>query len=307
MTNSVAEKKKILLLTRFKYENSQILPSILYDHILNLGHEIYYADPNEISIILNGKNVNIFYENTEISDVDIVISRNSRGVVERIDEIVKVLKSKGAVIFGHEEETPFSFRKFGNHFKLLDYCPKTIYFSKSNREGILKLLKNAEIQIPFILKPEGASRGIGVTLIKDKNDYDSYFDGDEVQAFSDFIIQEYLDVLSEYRVFVLGKKSLGICEKIGEGLIAKNFAQGGKFVYFRNAEIESFVEDIAQKLNHQTLGFDVIKTKKGELKILEVNSWANFKAFGEASNINMPEKILNYYIEYADSVKRMCK
>jgi glutathione synthase/RimK-type ligase-like ATP-grasp enzyme len=79
--------------------------------------------------------------------------------------------------------------------------------------------------MPFILKPEGASRGIGVSLIKNKEDCDIYFNDEQINAFQDFIIQEYLDVKNEYRVFVLGKKSLGVCEKIGEGLVAKNFAQ----------------------------------------------------------------------------------
>ncbi|MDD4358315.1 MAG: hypothetical protein PHY30_00690 [Candidatus Pacebacteria bacterium] len=115
-------------------------------------------------------------------------------------------------------------------------------------------------------------------------------------------MQEYLDVSNEYRVFILGKKSLGVCEKIGDG-IAKNFAQGSKFVYSRNEELESFAENLAQELNHHTLGFDIVRLKNKELKILEVNSWANFGGFGEASGINMPEKIVNYFIEYTKSVK----
>ena len=127
-----------------------------------------------------------------------------------------------------------------------------------------------------------------------------------MQIFQDFIIQEYLDIKNEYRVFVLGKQSLGVCEKKGEGLVAKNFAQGGEFFYLRNQELESLAETLALELNHHTLGFDIVKTRNDELKLLEVNSWANFEGFGKASNINMPEKIFNYYLEFTESVKS-CK
>lgn len=58
-------------------------------------------------------------------------------------------------------------------------------------------------------------------------------------------------------------------------------------------------EELSKKLNHHTLGFDVIRTKNDELKILEVNSWANFTGFADASNINMAEKIFNYYLDFA--------
>ena len=292
-------KKKILFLTKFKYKGSRITQPTLYNYIKNQGHDIYHVHPNEVNIILNKDNASIFYDGIDISKMDIVISRNSKGVVEKVDQIIKILKSKGAVVFGHEEETPFSYRKFGNHFKLLNYFPKTIYFSKNNKEGALKLLKEANIEAPFILKPEDGSRGVGIALIKNREDFEKYFNNEEIHNFSDFIIQEYLDVLNEYRVFVLGKESLGVCEKIGNGLVAKNFAQGGKFIYLRDKEIESLAEELSKKLNHHTLGFDVIRTKNGELKILEVNSWANFTGFADASNINMAEKIFNYYLDFA--------
>lgn len=296
-------KKKILFLTKFKYKGSEIREPALYKYIKEQGHKVYYAHPNEIHIVLGDNDAKVFLEGVDISEVDIIISRNSRGLVEKIDQIIKILKSKGAVVFGHEEETPFSYRKFGNHFRLLKYFPKTIYFSRSNKEEVLKLLKDAKIEIPFIVKPEGGSRGVGIALIKNKKDFEKYFKNEELDHFSDFIIQEYLDVLNEYRVFVLGKKSLGVCEKIGNGLIAKNFAQGGKFIYFRDKELESLAERLSLKLTHHTLGFDVIRLRNGELKVLEVNSWANFSGFGHASNINMAEKIFNYYLECFEKEK----
>ncbi|HOI59804.1 MAG TPA: hypothetical protein PKU93_00605 [Candidatus Pacearchaeota archaeon] len=303
MINKNIGKKKVLFLTKFKYKDSQITKSALHEYIKEQGHEVYYADPGEINIILKNESVNVFFNDIDISDVDIVISRNSRGVVEKVDQITKILKLKGAVVFGHEEETPFSYRKFGNHFKLLKHFPKTIYFTKNNKDEALKLIEKAEISMPFILKPEGSSRGVGVILVKDKKDYDAYFNSEQVKIFQDFIIQEYLDIKNEYRVFVLGKKSLGVCEKKGEGLIAKNLAQGSEFFYLRDENLESLAETLALELNHHTLGFDIVKTKNDELKLLEVNSWANFEGFGRASNINMPEKIFNYYLEFTELTK----
>ena len=294
----IDSKKKVLFLTKYKYSDSESITSstILCDYIQKQGHELYYVDPSEVDIILNKDNVRVFYKDIDISDVDIVISRNTKNVVEKVDQIIRILKEKGAAIFGHEEGTPFCYRKFENHFKFMEHYPKTVYFTKKTKEEALGLLKEAQINFPFIVKPEGSSKGIGVALIHDKKSFDSYFDGEDVQEFSDFIMQEYLDILHEYRVFVLGKKSLGVCEKIADG-IAKNFAQGGEFVYMKDPELESFAEKLSLDIKHHVLGFDIVKTKKGEVKILEINSWPAFMGFEEASRINMSEKIFNYYLE----------
>lgn len=295
----IEEKKKVLVLTKYKYNKPEKKTSttILCDHIKGRGHKIYYANPNEINIILNRDDVSVFYGDIDITDVDIVISRNTKGVVEKVDQVIKILKSKGAVVFGHEERTPFSYRKFDNHLKFLEFFPKTFYFTKNTKEIALNFLDKAKISLPFILKPEGSSKGIGVALIKNEEDFISYFDNEEVQNYSDFIMQEYLDVLNEYRVFVLGKKSLGACEKIGENLIAKNFAQGGSFVYVKDEEIESLAERLSLEIEHHILGFDIIRTKNGDLKLLEINAWPAFMGFEKASKINMAEKIFNYYLD----------
>ncbi|MDD3032645.1 MAG: ATP-grasp domain-containing protein [Candidatus Pacebacteria bacterium] len=295
MTDS---KKKVLFLTKYKYTDSDTITSstILCDYIKKQGHELYYVDPSEINIILNKDNVHVFYKDIDISDVDIIISRNTKNVVEKVDQVIRILKKKGAIVFGHEEGTPFCYRKFENHFKFIEYFPKTVYFTRNTKEEALRLLKQAEIDFPFIVKPEGSSKGIGVALVENKKDFDSYFDGEEIQEYSDFIMQEYLDILHEYRVFVLGKKSLGVCEKIADGIV-KNFAQGGKFVYMRDPELEAFAEKLSLEIKHHVLGFDIVKTKDGRLKILEINSWPSFIGFEEASHINMSEKIFNYYLD----------
>ena len=295
----IEEKKKVLFLTKYKYDGSEKITSstILCEHIEKRGHKIYYADPSEINIILNKDNVSVFYGDIDVSDVDIVVSRNTKGVVEKVDQVIKILKAKGAVVFGHEEKVPFSYRKFDNHLKFIDYFPKTFYFTRKTKSKALDFLKKVEIDFPFILKPEGSSKGKGVALIKNEKDFNSYFENEEVLEFVDFIMQEYLDILNEYRVFVLGNKSLGACEKKGDNLIAKNFAQGGFFVYLRDKELESFAEKLSLELEHHVLGFDIVRTRSGELKLLEINAWPAFIGFEEASHINMAEKIFDYYLD----------
>lgn len=291
------EKKKVLFIT--KYKSVQVMPAsslIMRDYILKQGHEVFYADPTEITTILNKGNVRMFFEGKDISNVDIVIVRKSKNVVEITDQLVKLFKSKGALVFGYEDEEPFSYRKFDDHFKFIEYYPKTICLTRNSVKQAFDLLEQAEIKLPFIIKPEGASKGTGVALISSKKEYEDYFEQEEVQEFSEFIVQEYLDVLNEYRVFVLGNESLGACEKIGEGLIAKNFAQGGKFVYLRDSALESFAERISLRIKHHILGFDIVRTKKGEFKILEINAWPSIIGFGASSGLNMPEKIFNYFL-----------
>ncbi|MDD4358314.1 MAG: hypothetical protein PHY30_00685 [Candidatus Pacebacteria bacterium] len=69
---------KILLLSRLKYESPR---SSLYDYIKSQEHDVYFADPSEIDIIINEKNISVLYNNIDVSSVDMVISRNSMGFV----------------------------------------------------------------------------------------------------------------------------------------------------------------------------------------------------------------------------------
>lgn len=78
-----------------------------------------------------------------------------------------------------------------------DAIAKTVLISKREIVSIIEQVKEANIDYPFICKPDKGHRGNGFKIIRSQADLENYIN----ICARDFLIQEYIDYPLEYGVF----------------------------------------------------------------------------------------------------------
>lgn len=79
-----------------------------------------------------------------------------------------------------------------------EFKPKTVYVPENSPiSSIINTLKNLNLGLPLIAKPDRGERGVGVSLIKDIDMLKKYTQ----ETKSDFLIQEYIDAPFEAGLF----------------------------------------------------------------------------------------------------------
>jgi len=109
------------------------------------------------------------------------------------------------------------------------------------------------------------------------------------------LIQEFVDIKNDYRVFVIGKRVVGCMKrKIPEGEYRANVAQGAEV---EKIKVSKNIKELALKavkvLGYEIAGVDIIYRKKRP-RILEVNASPGFKGFNKAIGKNVEEDIVAY-------------
>jgi glutathione synthase/RimK-type ligase-like ATP-grasp enzyme len=111
-----------------------------------------------------------------------------------------------------------------------------------------------------------------------------------------FFFQQYINIKHEYRVFVIGNKSLGVAEKISkEGMVAKNYALGAEFIEVNKPEARKLAEELCRELKTDFSGVDIIEDEKGGQYILECNRSPQFIGFMKATDIDVAKEIVDYF------------
>ena len=115
----------------------------------------------------------------------------------------------------------------------------------------------------------------------------------KLNAKKDYMLQEFVKIEKEFRVFVVGKKVLGAIEKKSDSWL-KNIFQGAKAKKAKlNAELKAAVLIAVKSVGTEIAGVDAAITSKG-IFILEVNRSPGFQAFEQSTGINVAGEILSY-------------
>lgn len=98
------------------------------------------------------------------------------------------------------------------------YIPKTIFIGTgTSKDQLLVKVANSGIHFPFIAKPDIGLRGLGVELLKNQGELESYSE----KYRSDFIVQELIEYTNEAGIFYVRHPN----EKKGRitGIVSKEF------------------------------------------------------------------------------------
>ena len=253
-------------------------------------------DVNKLSFEFNRENktVGIYLLDEDISNLDLLIVRRTKGIEAPVAVLAKSLKNNGAQIIDGTERfagAPPS-KLISTISRFEKGIGSTSYFALSKKSAI-ELLRR--ITFPIITKPLGGKQGDDVFKISSKEEYlnhiDSFFNTNENGEI--FFLQKYMNFKVEYRAFVIGGKCIGLAKKIpAEGSLVPNAAKGGKFENVENSKIKYFVENNCDSIS--ILGVDVAIDKNDEFHIIEANYSPQWKEFKKATGINIAQKIVSY-------------
>ena len=144
--------------------------------------------------------------------------------------------------------------------------------------------------IPFIAKPSGGSCGSGVLLLRDKSTITNVPSG--------YVFQRYIKNDGDWRVVVVGGKSVSAIKRLGKiGQATNNIATGNFAIKETNPnvldKIYSLAESVAKYLHFDYVGIDVIQDKETDkYYFLESNERATFETSQILTGTNIAQEII---------------
>jgi RimK family alpha-L-glutamate ligase len=283
--------KIIIVGSDFKFEEKSILEKC---NNLKIDSEFILFDDLEVRIgtktefIKNGKNV---FES--LSGNEKFIIRRSRGNFEKCIAFVEILKKRNFVFTD-------SFRSIATNLnkeiflttiesEIIPHPPNSFFIEAG------KNLNNYKLSFPALSKPVLGRHGEGIVIHNDQNSLQEAIN----KSKETLIVQDYLQIEKEYRVFVVGNKSLGVVQKIPEkGTTIANYAAGAEFIKATLPQnISKEAIELCQKQEIDIGGVDIACDKNGNYFLLEINRCPEFKAFQLATDVDVASGIINFVKE----------
>lgn len=150
---------------------------------------------------------------------------------------------------------------------------------------------------PAVLKPTAGSWGRLLAKINDREAAEAVLEHKEILGsyhHSIFYIQEYVPKKGgDIRAFVVGDRVIGASYRSSDHWIT-NVARGAETA---PCTVTPAMEDIAmraaQVVGGEILGVDLVETDEG-LKVIEINTGAEFKGLIDATGVDVPAAIVEY-------------
>jgi len=145
---------------------------------------------------------------------------------------------------------------------------------------------------PLLVKPVCGRHGEGIQIMETADDVSMFL---STQHKDNLMLQSFLKIDEEYRVFVVGDQSLGVIKKIPkEGSVIANYAAGAQFVSAKVPEaIKAECIEICRQQCIDIGGVDLARIGDGFF-LLEINRCPEFRAFSKAKDINVAEHIVKF-------------
>lgn len=156
-------------------------------------------------------------------------------------------------------------------------------------------IQNGSLRYPFIQKPNKGSKGKGVELVQNTEEFIRVAKNIEQQVYQNFISNS-----GDYRVLILGGRMLGAIKRTAQkGGFLNNVSRGGSAEAVTDpkvlAKLRRIGTTIASIFELTLCGVDVIYDEKaGKYIFLEVNTVPQWKGFQEATGIDVAGEIIQY-------------
>src|SRR3989344_1664054 len=175
--------------------------------------------------------------------------------------------------------------------------PRTIYATDTTL-----LDKSDEFNSwPLVLKVMGFHRGQGVMLVENKKEIRAKMDSFlQTKESKNFLLQEVIDYVADYRIFVIGERVVGGIQRIPQkGEFRANIARGGTAKEIK--EIPDKLRDLALKacrvMELDISGVDFMEDKNGNYLLTEVNRAPQYEGLMQATGIDIRVEIIKYLKE----------
>ena len=144
----------------------------------------------------------------------------------------------------------------------------------------------------FAMKKIDGSRGIGVYLIENEEDYNKAYD----EIDDEYYCQEFIDFSfgRDIRSYVLGNEVLGCVKRVSYDSFKSNFSLGGKAEkYELNDSIREISINAAKAAGLDFCGIDLLFTRDS-YTVCEVNGNAGFRTITSVSDIDIPLELFKW-------------
>lgn len=254
------------------------------------GHEALVLGLKEIAFVYDKGDFMIKARGDNLEDIDIVIFRafNIRSNEAKI--LAHSFLEKGKVVIDEAIGRGFVPGKIYEASCLAKYSlnhPTTVQLvSKEADQGLVTGLK-----YPVVVKPVDGQKGQGVVKYDNPVEVIKHL-GDSP---SDYLVQEYLPIKSDYRVMVVGEEAIGAIERIvPAGEFRSNTSLGAKSKKgIITPEMEKIAVAAAQALGYEVAGVDIAQ-HASQWYILEVNHTPQWQNVKRLCGVNPAEYIIDY-------------
>ncbi|GAC1332433.1 MAG: lysine biosynthesis protein LysX [Chloroflexota bacterium] len=227
-------------------------------------------------------------------DADLVLDRSL--VHSRAEYTLRFLRDLGVPTINAYEATITCDNKFLTSMVLKSAGVPTLhtmiaYTPQSALDAI------EQMGYPVVLKPPVGSWGRLLAKINDREAAEAVLEHKEILGsyhHSIFYIQEYVPKPGgDIRAFVVGDRVVGASYRSSAHWIT-NVARGAQTSTYKvTPEVEEIALRSGAAVGGEILGVDLIETDEG-LKVIEINTGAEFKGLVEATSIDVPGAIVQY-------------
>ncbi len=279
--------KIIIIGSDFKWEEEKLLSEYSTSEFILLG-DLNIEMGEKTRFMRNG--VDLF---DSFNGDEKFIIRRSRGNFEKLVAFVEILKKRGYVFTDSFQSISTNLNK-----EIFLATIESKIFPHPSHSIIVQMgekLSNIKLEFPLISKPVTGRHGEGIVIHENLESLEMELKS----AQENLIIQKYLDIESEYRIFVVGNVALGVVKKkVAPGKKIANYAAGSSFHSVDLAK--KYLDEAVNLCKIQEIdigGVDVVKTKEGKYFILEINRCPEFKAFSQATEVNVSKNIIDFIIQ----------
>ena len=274
------------------------LPSML-NQANRLKEEFLKLGVN-VDVIENGYNTYLNENGEVVSDI---LNVDFCVYLDKDKYTASLLEKKGVKIFNKISSIQACDDKMQTFIELSGHgikMPITISSPLNYSGGEItneELLKVANVlKFPLVIKLSYSSLGKGVFLAKDieQLNFIANWHKNEAKIYQEYVASSYG---TDIRIICIGKKFVSCMQRKSETDFRSNAELGGKgYPYTPSEEYIKVAEKVAEILDLDYMGIDLLIGKNGEPIVCDVNSNAFFGVMEQVSGVNVAEKYAKYII-----------
>ncbi|MFW9989224.1 MAG: RimK family alpha-L-glutamate ligase [Candidatus Odinarchaeota archaeon] len=274
---------------------------ILSKEFKNQGYNVRFFIPSTIKVGIGFQPK--FFEQFELLEPKAALVRGFGAAVTqkiffRLD-ILSAIEEYDVKLINSRDSLEIASDKFLTSIYLEKYqipTPKTMICEDPHQA----LQAFDELGGDCILKPLYGSKGIGITRLNDKAFAENviYSLG---QLNHVFYLQEFIEHQNrDIRILVLGDKVIAGMYRVSDNWKSNIYAGAKAEPIELTNELKYLAIKAAKVTKTKIAGVDILESEKG-FSVIEVNSIPGFTALQKVSDINIAEKIINYFLEEVDA------
>ncbi len=260
------------------------------------GYEVQYFIPSTIKVKVNIHKFEDQFLNLEPKRI--LVRGFGANVTQKIFfrlDILRAIEEYGIRLINSRESLEIASDKFLTSVFLEKHnipTPKTI-ICEDPHDAIHMY---EELGGDVIIKPLFGSKGIGISRLNDKGFAENVIitlgQLNEV-----FYLQEFIEHYNrDIRIFVIGDKAIAGMYRVSDNWKTNVYAGAEVKPLELTEELTKLAVKSAQVTKTEIAGVDILESEEGYY-VIEVNSIPGFTALQKVTEINIPEKIISYFLE----------